>query len=160
MTTLELESPAAVRVRLPFGFAKRHGVLLQGQTDSWQLLINPNTNAAALLEVRRVLTQPFSVQRLSAVEFEAMLEAAYQRDSSEAQQIMQDIGNEVNLASLADEIPETEDLLENEDDAPIIKLINAMLGEAIKLGAPISMSKPSKKLWWCVFASTAFCARC
>ncbi len=48
---------------------------------------------------------------------------------------MQDIGNEVDLASLADEIPETEDLLENEDDAPIIKLINAMLGEAIKLGA-------------------------
>ena len=82
-----------------------------------------------------VLDEQIVVQKLSAVEFEAMLEAAYQRDSSEAQQIMEDIGNEVNLASLADEIPETEDLLENEDDAPIIKLINAMLGEAIKLGA-------------------------
>ncbi|MCL5460155.1 hypothetical protein M3M33_16070, partial [Loigolactobacillus coryniformis] len=80
------------KVRLPFGFAKRHGVLLQQAANSWQLLINPNTNAAALLEVRRVLAQQFAVQKLSAVEFEAMLEAAYQRDSSEAQQIMEDIG--------------------------------------------------------------------
>jgi len=120
MADVELEAVSTGRIRLPFGFAKRHGVLLQPQGDNWLLLINPNTNAAAMLEVRRVLSLPFVVQKLSAVEFEAMLEAAYQRDSSEAQQIMQDIGNEVNLASLADEIPETEDLLENEDDAPII----------------------------------------
>ncbi|PMG37748.1 type II secretion system protein GspE, partial [Vibrio splendidus] len=37
--------------------------------------------------------------------------------------------------SLAEELPQDEDLLESEDDAPIIKLINAMLGEAIKEGA-------------------------
>ena len=48
---------------------------------------------------------------------------------------MEDIGNESDLFSLADELPQTEDLLESEDDAPIIKLINAMLSEAIKEGA-------------------------
>lgn len=134
----ELETAAGdvqPRMRLPFGFAKRHKVLLQQQGSQVQLLVHPETPAAALLEIRRLLGTAFTVQKLAAIEFDAMLEAAYQRDSSEAQQIMQDIGNEVNLASLADEIPETEDLLENEDDAPIIKLINAMLGEAIKLGA-------------------------
>ena len=47
---------------------------------------------------------------------------------------MEDIGNESDLFSLADELPQTEDLLESEDDA-IIKLINAMLSEAIKEGA-------------------------
>jgi general secretion pathway protein E len=122
-------------VRLPFSFAKRQGVLLQQHGAQPLLYIHEQTNPQALLEVRRVLGQAFTVQLLNSVEFEAMLEATYQRDSSEAQQIMQDIGNEVDLVSLADEIPETEDLLENEDDAPIIKLINAMLGEAIKLGA-------------------------
>ncbi|CAI3790970.1 type II secretion system ATPase GspE [Rheinheimera sp. MM224] len=127
--------PVAAKVRLPFGFAKRFGVLLQAQADGWLLYVNPQTPPAALLEVRRLLSAPFKVQKLQQTEFDALLEASYQRDSSEAQQIMQDIGNEVDLASLADEIPETEDLLENEDDAPIIKLINAMLGEAIKLGA-------------------------
>jgi general secretion pathway protein E len=48
---------------------------------------------------------------------------------------MEDIGNESDLFSLAEDLPNTEDLLESEDDAPIIKLINAMLGEAIKEGA-------------------------
>lgn len=137
MDALQAEQvkPASSRIRLPFGFAKRHGVLLQQQGQSWLLYIHTATSAAAVLEVRRMLAEPFQVKRLSAVEFEAMLEASYQRDSSEAQQLMEDIGNEVNLASLADDIQESEDLLENEDDAPIIKLINAMLGEAIKLGA-------------------------
>jgi general secretion pathway protein E len=129
------EMQPVAKVRLPFGFAKRFGVLLQAQTDGWLLYVNPQTSPVALLEVRRLLSAPFKVQKLQQAEFDALLEASYQRDSSEAQQIMQDIGNEVDLASLADEIPETEDLLENEDDAPIIKLINAMLGEAIKLGA-------------------------
>lgn len=138
MDVLEAEQvkPASSRIRLPFGFAKRHGVLLKLQADEgWRLYIHTATTAAAVLEVRRMLAEPFQIQRLSAVEFESMLEASYQRDSSEAQQLMEDIGNEVNLASLADDIQESEDLLENEDDAPIIKLINAMLGEAIKLGA-------------------------
>jgi general secretion pathway protein E len=64
-----------------------------------------------------------------------MLEASYQRDSSETQQMMEDIGNEMDLFSLAEELPQTEDLLAADDDAPIIKLINAMLSEAIKEGA-------------------------
>ena len=72
---------------------------------------------------------------LQPTAFELLLTQAYQRDSSEAQQMMEDIGNEVDLYSLADEFTESEDLLENEDDAPIIKLINAMLSEAIKEGA-------------------------
>ena len=137
MEALDAEQvkPASNRIRLPFGFAKRHGVLLQQQPQGWQLFIHASTAPAAVLEVRRMLAEPFQISRLSALEFEALLEASYQRDSSEAQQLMEDIGNEVNLASLADDIQESEDLLENEDDAPIIKLINAMLGEAIKLGA-------------------------
>ena len=130
MSAVDLDNmqPVVAKVRLPFGFAKRFGVLLQAQADGWLLYVNPQTPPAALLEVRRLLSAPFKVQKLQQTEFDALLEASYQRDSSEAQQIMQDIGNEVDLASLADEIPETEDLLENEDDAPIIKLINAMLG--------------------------------
>jgi general secretion pathway protein E len=49
---------------------------------------------------------------------------------------MEDIGaDNDDFFSLAEELPQNEDLLEAEDDAPIIKLINAMLGEAIKEGA-------------------------
>ncbi len=118
--------------QLPFGFAKRHSVLITQNDDGYVLHCLENVKADILLEVRRVLEAPFTVKIESAPEFELALTIAYQRDSSEAKQMMEDIGNEVNLYSIADEITESEDLLENEDDAPIIKLINAMLSEAIK----------------------------
>ncbi len=73
--------PAAAKVRLPFGFAKRFGVLLQAQADGWLLVVNPQTPPTALLEVRRLLSAPFKVQKLQQTEFDALLEASYQRDS-------------------------------------------------------------------------------
>ncbi len=122
--------------RVPFSFANRHGVLLEKQDDaSWLAICRPDVETATLLEIRRFLAQPFSIEKVAKDAFELRLTTAYQRDSSEARQLMEDIGNEADLFSLVDELPETEDLLENEDDAPIIKLINAMLSEAIKEGA-------------------------
>ncbi len=122
-------------LRLPFGFAKRHNVLLKYHEDQLLLHCLANVSADVILEVRRVVKQHFRLVIESAERFEMLLTEAYQRDSSEAKQMMEDIGNEVDLYSLADEMTETEDLLENEDDAPIIKMINAMLSEAIKENA-------------------------
>lgn len=136
----ELAARIAPR-RLPFGFAKRFGVVVadvhhEGEADAHCTVhCRDDVEAKVLLEVRRALGMPFTVVEHAASEFEAILTQAYQRDSSEAKQLMEDIGNESNLFSLADELPQTEDLLESEDDAPIIKLINAMLSEAIKEGA-------------------------
>ncbi|WP_017444447.1 type II secretion system ATPase GspE [Gayadomonas joobiniege] len=122
--------------RLPFAYANRHGVFVQENDDgSWVAVCRNNVSLASLLEVKRFLSKPFTVEKIDSEAFELRLTTAYQRDSSEARQLMEDIGNEADLFSLVDELPETEDLLENEDDAPIIKLINAMLSEAIKEGA-------------------------
>src|SRR5690554_842337 len=121
--------------RLPFAFAKRHGVVVADSASGLMVHAREGIAPQALLEVRRVLGAAFQLQQHSSDAFEAILTQAYQRDSSEAKQLMEDIGNESNLFSLADELPQTEDLLESEDDAPIIKLINAMLSEAIKEGA-------------------------
>lgn len=121
-----------VTLALPFSFAKRHSVLIDEAEDGFVLSCLANVSSDILMEIRRVVRAPFTVEIKSEDEFEQLLTIAYQRDSSEAKQMMEDIGNEVDLYSLADEMIETEDLLENEDDAPIIKMINAMLSEAIK----------------------------
>ncbi|TLU65818.1 type II secretion system protein GspE [Thalassotalea litorea] len=121
--------------QLPFAFANRHNVLLENRDEGFALHCTSQVSTDTLLEVRRYLGQPFIVEQHSDDEFEQILTLAYQRDSSEAKQMMEDIGKEVNMYSLADEIHEAEDLLNNEDDAPIIKLINAMLSEAIKENA-------------------------
>ena len=122
---------------LPFAFAKRHSVLISTDEETGAFVLNCLTDVDfdIILEVRRILKAAFSFNFLEPSAFELLLTDAYQRDSSEAQQMMEDIGNEVDLYSLADEFIESEDLLENEDDAPIIKLINAMLSEAIKESA-------------------------
>lgn len=124
-----------VFTRLPFAFAKRNGVVLMQTEDQLVVHCRPTVSPHALHEVRRLVGRSYRIERHDEAEFDALLTRAYQRDSSEAKQLMEDIGNEVNLFSLADELPQTEDLLESEDDAPIIKLINAMLSEAIKEGA-------------------------
>ncbi|HBN90455.1 MAG TPA: type II secretion system protein GspE, partial [Rheinheimera sp.] len=63
MDALDAEQviPASNRIRLPFGFAKRHGVLLQQQDHGWQLYIHTATAPAAVLEVRRMLAEPFQI---------------------------------------------------------------------------------------------------
>ncbi|MDR9826369.1 type II secretion system ATPase GspE [Vibrio sp. FNV 38] len=122
--------------RLPFSFANRFQVVLEhGEQGSVLYHLDP-ISMAALFEVQRVSPCGFTLQTLSKEAFDTKLTEVYQRDSSEARQLMEDIGADSDdFFSLAEELPQDEDLLESEDDAPIIKLINAMLSEAIKEGA-------------------------
>lgn len=121
--------------KLPFGFAKRFHLLLDVDVEPHELHYTNETPMTAFAEVRRYSGKPFILKKANDNDFETILTDSFQRDSSEAQQLMEDLGNESDLYALAEELPDTEDLLDNEDDAPIIKLINAMLGEAIKEGA-------------------------
>ncbi|ESE42214.1 type II secretion system ATPase GspE [Shewanella decolorationis] len=119
--------------RLPFAFAHRHEVILAyGDDGALNLFYTAQTPLAAMLEARRYSGADLPLVLLEPGKFEAKLTQAYQANSSEAQQLMEDIGNEMDLFTLAEELPQTEDLLEGDDDAPIIKLINALLSEAIK----------------------------
>ncbi|RLV60784.1 type II secretion system protein GspE [Parashewanella curva] len=119
--------------RLPFAYAHRHAVVLATNEDKQLSLYHtPTTQAQVLLEVRRYSGADLPLIELDNQAFEMKLTQAYQSNSSEAQQLMEDIGNEMDLFTLAEELPQTEDLLEGDDDAPIIKLINALLSEAIK----------------------------
>jgi len=132
----DTESDASHPYRPSFAFAKRHGVLVDGERDGRPLVryhgkITPQT----LAEVRRFLGQPFTLEPVEDHLFDGMLAAAYEQGSNEAMQMMGDIGDDADLFSIAEQLPETEDLLESEDDAPIIRLINALLTEAVKENA-------------------------
>lgn len=126
-----LETPLR---RLPFSFAKRHGVVFVMHDGRASLAHRADCDLTALAEAQRFAGRSLPLQVLGAQEFAQALGAAYQHDSA-SMQLAEDIGGSLDLASLADQVPETEDLLEQEDDAPIIRLINAILGEAIKENA-------------------------
>lgn len=128
VTTL-LEQPA--QRRLPFAFARRHGVILLERGGELRLGLREGAALTAVQEAQRVVGMRLPMQWLAQADFDQALGAAYQHDSSAAMLMVEGLGNDLDLASLADQIQETEDLLEQEDDAPIIRLINAILGEAI-----------------------------
>lgn len=123
-------------VRLPFNFAKRHGVLVDPSSGSPRKIVClANVKPAILAEVRRYLNSTLQFETVEATLFQEKLAQAYESNSDDALQMVEGLGEDMDLASLADSVPETEDLLEQEEDAPIIRLINALLTEAVKVGA-------------------------
>lgn len=126
----------ATRKLLPFTFANRNGVLVTGETPDEQIELpvycRRFPDLRTLAEVRRFTGKRNNFVRVSESEFNALLQKAYERDSAQTRQMVQDIDESMDLASLADTIPQAEDLLEQEDDAPVIRLINALLTQAIR----------------------------
>ncbi len=132
------DSTADHPVHLPFAFARRFGVVI---TDSnlgphqLELVSKAHPSLTALAEVKRQVHHRLLLRTVGEEEFEQILTRTYSRDASGARQMAADLGDDLDLASLADSVPETEDLLEQSEDAPIIRLINALLTEAIRENA-------------------------
>lgn len=130
------EAPQARGWRPPFTFAKRHGILVSEHSeDQARVMLSPQADPRALIEVRRFIGCPLRIEEISKDQFDALLASSYEQRSNEAMQMMEDLGEDLDLFTVAQALPETEDLLESEDDAPIIRLINALLTEAIKENA-------------------------
>ncbi|MDE1463848.1 type II secretion system ATPase GspE [Spartinivicinus poritis] len=117
---------------LPYSFAKRYGVLVAPSEQGVTLFYTSPVTPVVFSEIVRFVGQPTAVEVLSSDAFEQKMGELYQGKTSETMEAMEDLGDDMDLASLADAIPETEDLMEQEDDAPIIRLINAVLSEAIR----------------------------
>ncbi len=112
---------------LPYGFARTQGVLLHDGICA----VRANAALSALAEVRRVAGD-VTFQPLDDAGFEALLAQVYRDSASEASDAA---GADGGLASLADSAAVVDDLLDQSEDAPVVRLINALLSEAIKEGA-------------------------
>lgn len=113
---------------LPFSFAANHGVLLEGH----ELFHQPGLSLSVLLELRRHLGRGLSLRPISEQDFQQRLTRAYQRSEGEAQRVAEDMNVDVDLARLAEEIPASSELMDGDDDAPVIRLINAILSQAVR----------------------------
>jgi len=123
--------------RLPaYGFAKRQGVLVKDYLDGRaRIAYHPKASAAALLEIRRFVDRQASFEAVTEEQFERLLHTVYEHKSGQARQMVEDMQDHLDLSEMASHLPTPEDLLESADEAPIIRLINALLTEAIKESA-------------------------
>jgi len=123
---------AAPTPPLPLAFCRRHGVLLRTlEGGELQLALHPDATPLAIAEARRHVRRAFALERVAAERFEELLREAYEA-GSDAQAAAGGLEDTTDLSFLAQDLPEQADLLESEDDAPIIRLINALLTQAVK----------------------------
>ena len=120
----------AVR-RLPFAFAKRHGVLIRDSDDGHiRAVYRPDAALPSLAEVRRFAGGPVDFVPVDDEQFDSLLQTAY--ESGAARTMVEGLDDETDLLAVAQQLPEPSDLLDSDDDAPIIRLINALLTQAVK----------------------------
>ncbi len=118
---------------LSYLFARDKGlVLLDRQPDGAVIGLRPDADRTALIEARRALSLPLTVKALSSAEFERYLSERYAGEGLDSDALERDMAGTDDLHSLLDAIPETADLLDAGDDAPVIRLINGLIAEAAR----------------------------
>ncbi len=126
--------PAAYPVLvLSYSFAKRHGVLIApGRNNTLRLLHRPGLSLEVLLELQRHFRRPLRLEPLEQEPFDTMLRRTFEEGSAQTMQEMESLDDGLDLDQVAQGLAEPKDLAESADDAPIIRLINALVTEAVK----------------------------
>ena len=124
----------ASRHPLPYAWAKAHALLLEDDGGQRVLWASETTAASALAEVVRVHgIDRFELQ--DATTLAERIAAAYAGGESSAAVVVGEVESAVDLSKLLQDLPAVEDLLEAANDAPIIRMLNALLTQAAKDGA-------------------------
>ncbi|MEM7662812.1 MAG: type II secretion system ATPase GspE [Pseudomonadota bacterium] len=130
---------------LAYAFARDKGVLVLPDRDYLTVGVRDGADPRSLLEARRVLGQPFTLEQLTADAFARQLPVAYARAEFVEEDEAAALAGQDDLASLAEGVHQAADLLDGDDDAPVIRLINGLLYEAINRGASDIHIEPNEE---------------
>jgi general secretion pathway protein E len=122
---------------LPYAFARDYSVLAQpGQEaeHSVDLYVSSATAPAAIAEVSRRFGR-INLKTLGRADLEEAIAKAYAGAGGDASQVADEFDADLDLTKLLQDVPAIEDLLESSDDAPVIRMINALLTQALREGA-------------------------
>ncbi len=124
----------AIRHPLPYAFAKANSVLMEDDGSSLVLWAPPEVSLATLSEVQRLyVVDRFEQEPRSTLS--ERINAAYAGSESSAAVVIGEVESAVDLSRMMQDLPAVEDLLEAANDAPIIRMLNALLTQAAKDGA-------------------------
>ena len=117
---------------LPYSFARRQGVVLEKDpAGSDRCIFRSGATPEALLEIQRRFGAAVVYEPATEERFESAIASVY-RDNAAGSM---DLSETDDLATLADSAAAVDDLLDSRDDSPVIRLINALLLQAVKDGA-------------------------
>ena len=122
---------------LPYAYARDFGLLARpGSVDGApvEVLVAASTAPAAIAEVSRRFGQ-IQLTVLPRADLDAAIAGAYAGGGGDASQMADEFDADLDLTKLLQDVPAIEDLLESSDDAPVIRMINALLTQALREGA-------------------------
>jgi general secretion pathway protein E len=118
--------------RLPYTFAKAQGVVLTDCNGRAALAVRRDAKPEAITEVMRQLALPVDATLVDAEDFERILTEAYSQAEDSTATLLDDAEQDMDLSMLLHDLPKSSDLLESENDAPVIRMINALLAQAVR----------------------------
>ncbi len=123
-----------MRYPLPYAFARQNQLLLEDNGQDVVALLHSTTSRNALTEVLRKF-KVASVQTVAQDTLIQRISEAYAQGESNAASVVSEVESDADLSRMMQELPAVEDLLEAADDAPIIRMLNALLTQAARDGA-------------------------
>ncbi len=121
--------------RVPIAFCRRYRVLPLRDEDGAILTASTDPlETVALDDLRLLLGKPIAPVLTTSVALLARLNRAYDEiaNPAGAEEVMEDIAASESLDQLAHELDEPQDLLDATDEAPIIRLVNSVLFQAVR----------------------------
>ena len=123
---------------LPYAFARDFALLAHsnGAADGGaiEVWVSDATAPTAIAEVSRRFGR-VKLKSMSREALESAIAKAYAGSGGDAAQVIDEYESDLDLAKLMRDMPAVEDLLESADDAPVIRMINALLTQALREGA-------------------------
>src|SRR6476469_5496975 len=122
---------------LPYAFARDHALLAQrGPTPDTgvEIWVSEATAPRAIAEVSRRFGR-VKLKRMDRETLDAAIARAYAGSGNDAAQVIDEYESDLDLAKMIQDMPAVEDLLESADDAPVIRMINALLTQSLREGA-------------------------
>jgi general secretion pathway protein E len=99
--------------------------------DAVVVLLRPDATVEGIAELKRVLNRPLVTRAVEADTFAAELARVYNQGGA-ALAMSEGLANEADLARLMQDLPASEDLLDGSAQAPVIRMINALLLQALR----------------------------
>jgi general secretion pathway protein E len=121
--------------RVPIAFCRRYHVLpLRDENGAILTASSDPLETVAMDDLRLLLGKPIAPVLTSTVALLARLNRAYDdiANPAGAEEVMEDIAANESLDQLAHELDEPQDLLDATDEAPIIRLVNSVLFQAVR----------------------------
>lgn len=124
-------SPNKYSRRIPYTYARANKVCIFAADDEFiHIATTVELNPLVITELKRRLHKRIKLHKISSKLFDGILAEAY--SSGNAAAVVDDIQDDIDISDLMQNLQRTEDLLETENDAPVIKIINAFLTQAVK----------------------------